>query len=264
MDIPTQPPLVNPFIGSDAAKQQEVVRAARKFALDRGLEIESITVIQPPKPREILRGSAAQTKLAEERAAHQEKLNDAQAPQFQRGTVVYLKSGSLPMVIERPTLENHFVCRWYDHSRGAFEEKILSADVLCTKLEPRLDEFFFPTNMTATGQAMLCAEHQHRQDDHIAAATSMPLQPQGGKTERRHIEVEGAPPIYTKYDLGDILRIPNYPTCGGTRVWEVTGVFLGALHQESTYELRPLELKENMPIQVPCILLETHTCVERL
>ncbi len=65
------------------------------------------------------------------------------------------------------------------------------------------------------------------------------------------------------FTVGDIIRIPNYDTCKGYRVWKVIGVYLGGLKQEGTYELFPLDVSENKTIQVPCIMLETHPLVKR-
>lgn len=54
----------------------------------------------------------------------------------------------------------------------------------------------------------------------------------------------------------------HYPTVGGFRVWKVVGVHLGASGQEGTYALKPLDVRENEQIQVPCLMLETHGCIE--
>lgn len=69
---------------------------------------------------------------------------------------------------------------------------------------------------------------------------------------------------FQSYSVGDTLRIKHYPTAGGFRVWKVYSVNLGATRQEGTYELRPLDVSDNKPIQVPCLLLETHSGVERV
>lgn len=66
------------------------------------------------------------------------------------------------------------------------------------------------------------------------------------------------------FNCGDTIRMPHYPTAGGFRVWKITGVHLGATRQESTYELIPLDASENKPINVPCIILETHPGIERM
>lgn len=68
----------------------------------------------------------------------------------------------------------------------------------------------------------------------------------------------------TTYSVGDILRMPNYVTASGFRVWKIVGCHLGATGQEGTYELMPLELKGNKTINVPCIILETHREIERV
>ena len=31
----------------------------------------------------------------------------------------------------------------------------------------------------------------------------------------------------TSFTVGDIIRIPNYETCKGYRVWKIVGVYLG-------------------------------------
>lgn len=68
-----------------------------------------------------------------------------------------------------------------------------------------------------------------------------------------------------RYSVGDIIRVKNYKTGNASyRLWKVVGVHLGAFNQEGTYELKPLDIKENKNIQVPCILLETHGGVEKI
>lgn len=64
------------------------------------------------------------------------------------------------------------------------------------------------------------------------------------------------------YSVGDTLRMPHYETAGGFRVWKVVGVHLGGEKQEGTYHLRPLDIKDNAEIHVPCIVLETHPEIE--
>lgn len=72
--------------------------------------------------------------------------------------------------------------------------------------------------------------------------------------------------LVRRYDVGDIIRLPHYPTVakGRRRVWQVRGVHLGAAGQESIYALKPLDVSENEPIHVPCLMLETHPEVEKL
>lgn len=68
-----------------------------------------------------------------------------------------------------------------------------------------------------------------------------------------------------RYTVGDTIRMKHYPTLEGAyRVWKVVGVHLGATHQEGTYALKPLDVGENEPIHVPCLMLETHGGVERV
>lgn len=62
----------------------------------------------------------------------------------------------------------------------------------------------------------------------------------------------------TQFQTGDVIRMNHYPTCGGFRCWKIIGVHLGATNQEGTYELIPLDVTGNKPVQVPCIMLETH------
>jgi hypothetical protein len=61
---------------------------------------------------------------------------------------------------------------------------------------------------------------------------------------------------------GDTLRMPHYATAGGFRVWTVQGVHLGGEKQEGTYHLRVVDMKDNLEIHVPCIILETHPEIE--
>ena len=67
-----------------------------------------------------------------------------------------------------------------------------------------------------------------------------------------------------RYQVGDTLRMKHYPTATGFRVWKVVGQHLGGEGQEGTYALTPLDVSENEPIHVPCIMLEMHPNVERL
>lgn len=62
---------------------------------------------------------------------------------------------------------------------------------------------------------------------------------------------------------GDVIRIPNYPTCKGFRVWMIKDVTLGAQGQENTVGMVPLDKSENgVWINVPMIMLETHGGIE--
>lgn len=72
--------------------------------------------------------------------------------------------------------------------------------------------------------------------------------------------------LVRRFDVGDIIRLPHYPTVpkGRRRVWQVRGVHLGATEQEGTYALKPLDVSENEPIHVPCLMLETHPQVEKI
>ncbi len=68
----------------------------------------------------------------------------------------------------------------------------------------------------------------------------------------------------TPFNIGDILRMKNYPTAGGFRLWKVISHNLGALHQEDSYGLKPLDRTENAPLNVPCVMLENTDFVERI
>jgi hypothetical protein len=68
-----------------------------------------------------------------------------------------------------------------------------------------------------------------------------------------------------KFNVGDTVRIPHYETVKGSfRVWKIVGCHLGATHQEGTYAMLPLDISDNEPIHVPCIILETHPSIERV
>ncbi len=56
----------------------------------------------------------------------------------------------------------------------------------------------------------------------------------------------------------------NYPTAGGFRLWRVISHNLGGEHQESSYGLKPLDQTENRPLNVPCVMLESMTGIERV
>lgn len=45
------------------------------------------------------------------------------------------------------------------------------------------------------------------------------------------------------FTVGDIIRMPAHG--GGFRVWRVTGVFLGATHQEGVVEIETLDRLKN-------------------
>lgn len=66
------------------------------------------------------------------------------------------------------------------------------------------------------------------------------------------------------FKVGDTIRMPHYETSGGFRVWQVQGVHLGGTFQEGTYRLMPVDVHDNEPIHVPCIILETHPEIERV
>ncbi len=70
--------------------------------------------------------------------------------------------------------------------------------------------------------------------------------------------------IKTSFLVRDIIRMPNFGTSGGFRVWVIHGVHLGGMYQEGTYHLVPLDVSENECIHVPCIILETHPRIERV
>lgn len=79
----------------------------------------------------------------------------------------------------------------------------------------------------------------------------------------KRVEVERT---FRRYDVTDTIRMPHYGTVGkgAYRVWNITGVHLGATHQESTYALVPVDIEANEPIHVPCLMLETHPEVEKV
>ena len=64
------------------------------------------------------------------------------------------------------------------------------------------------------------------------------------------------------FDVGDTLRMPHIT--GGYRVWNVSGVHLGAENQEGTYHLTPVDWSSNETIHVPCEILETHPRIEKI
>ena len=73
------------------------------------------------------------------------------------------------------------------------------------------------------------------------------------------------PRFFQLFTIGDVVRLRHYDTTpeGRYRVWRVVGVYLGATEQESTYQLECLDVAENKPIQVPCLILESHPDVVR-
>ena len=62
--------------------------------------------------------------------------------------------------------------------------------------------------------------------------------------------------------VGTVLRMPNPNTKKGYRVWLVIGVYLGAVSQESVYELQVLDYDDTYKIMVPCVILENHPNLE--
>jgi hypothetical protein len=81
--------------------------------------------------------------------------------------------------------------------------------------------------------------------------------------ELQHAESDRAKREAKTFVVGDTIRMPHYATAGGFRVWKVIGQYLGGTRQEGTYALQPLDVVDNQPIQVPCIILETHPGIER-
>jgi len=69
---------------------------------------------------------------------------------------------------------------------------------------------------------------------------------------------------FRSYNVGDTIRMPNYPTATGFRVWKIVAEKLGGEGQESTYELNPLDVLENHKIEIPTIILESHSVIERI
>jgi hypothetical protein len=67
-----------------------------------------------------------------------------------------------------------------------------------------------------------------------------------------------------RFTVGDVIRMPHYPTCGGFRCWKVIGEHLGGVKQEGTYELLPLDVVGNEAVHVPCLMLETHPEIVRV
>lgn len=68
------------------------------------------------------------------------------------------------------------------------------------------------------------------------------------------------------FQVGDIIRMPHYKTVGKYRwrVWKITAQYIGGLHQEGTYSMIPLDILENEPINIPCLILETHPEIEKV
>lgn len=64
------------------------------------------------------------------------------------------------------------------------------------------------------------------------------------------------------FSVGDVVRMPNYELAGGYRAWVVVGCHLGASKQESTYQLKVIDMSENKIIHVPCLIMETHSQIE--
>ena len=68
----------------------------------------------------------------------------------------------------------------------------------------------------------------------------------------------------TRFTVGTVLRIPHYNTMppGSFRTWKITGVHLGGTGQEGTFAMVPLDVTENEPIHVPCILIIKNPLIE--
>lgn len=64
-------------------------------------------------------------------------------------------------------------------------------------------------------------------------------------------------PSTASLKTGDLIRLPNYETKGGYRLWKVLGVHPGALGHESTVELRPLDVEATADkMLVPTLILD--------
>ena len=66
-----------------------------------------------------------------------------------------------------------------------------------------------------------------------------------------------------KYTVGDLIRVKKEHKTG-YRVWLVSGVYLGALGQESCYGLTVLDLEGNGELRVPCALIDMATSIRRM
>jgi hypothetical protein len=66
------------------------------------------------------------------------------------------------------------------------------------------------------------------------------------------------------FSVNDVIRLPKYRTRLGYRCWKIQGVHLGGVEQESTYELIPLDILDFYPIQIPCIILDTHPNITKI
>lgn len=72
------------------------------------------------------------------------------------------------------------------------------------------------------------------------------------------------PLVRRDYKVGDTITMPHYETKPGrNRVWKIVRVALGGNGQEGTYSLEPLDMMRGEPIEVPCIMLETHPGIQR-
>jgi hypothetical protein len=72
--------------------------------------------------------------------------------------------------------------------------------------------------------------------------------------------------LVRRFGVGDVVRMPHYELAGKERkrVWKITEESLGGNNQEGTYGMIPLDIADNEPIQVPCLILETHPEIEKV
>jgi hypothetical protein len=59
--------------------------------------------------------------------------------------------------------------------------------------------------------------------------------------------------------------MPHYGTMPGRyRLWLINSHHLGGTGEESSYELRSLDINDNIELHVPCIILQTHPDITKV
>lgn len=163
--------------------------------------------------------------------------------------------------LNREALRKHYKCGpVFDHDLSGLAEA-RGRILILTESKPVLS----PGN----GRLALEGKYIPIEEAKIALGAKWQNQPTARSikewADRHFMQLDGRPG--RRFDVGDCFRLPNqYPAgCGGRyRIWKVTGVHLGALNQESSYALKPLDRHEGERLQIPCRLLESHPGIERL
>lgn len=73
------------------------------------------------------------------------------------------------------------------------------------------------------------------------------------------------PPKKMRITVGSTIRMKDYDTAGGYRLWHVVAHNLGGTNQEGSFKLVPMDKIEGTEdLNVPCVMIETDPRIEVL